>query len=258
MNAMLCRHIEYPCRHRLGYGVKWTGAWGVLGCRALPLRGCWGNCRSAPCIDIGIHINSSKHHTLMRIATCMYVNPKSDALSSHPHVCTTQLCWTKPLYYLVYTLLHCCLSVATALLKWFGPYAIYCTRSVRCSANCQALHQHSMPHLLRHLICLVSTAWHIQGGHPLSRLANHCRYSTYILLDLSSTAQTNTLCQATLGLHLVRLISLHLSHLLQELTAKYLEQFSSGVTLTLAAFRPSSKSGAAEIERITKVCSKPI
>ncbi|KAL0053768.1 hypothetical protein WJX82_010500 [Trebouxia sp. C0006] len=39
---------------------------------------------------------------------------------------------------------------------------------------------------------------------------------------------------------------------LQELTSRYLEQLSSGTTLTLAAFRPASKSGAAEIERITK------
>ncbi|KAL0033719.1 hypothetical protein WJX77_002381 [Trebouxia sp. C0004] len=39
---------------------------------------------------------------------------------------------------------------------------------------------------------------------------------------------------------------------LQELTSRYLEQLSSGTTLTLAAFRPGSKSGAAEIERITK------
>ena len=41
----------------------------------------------------------------------------------------------------------------------------------------------------------------------------------------------------------------------QELTSRYLEQLSSGTTLTLAAFRPASKSGAAEIERITKVWS---
>ena len=41
--------------------------------------------------------------------------------------------------------------------------------------------------------------------------------------------------------------------LLQELTSRYLEQVSSGTTLTLAAFRPATKSGAAEIERITKV-----
>ena len=41
----------------------------------------------------------------------------------------------------------------------------------------------------------------------------------------------------------------------QELTSRYLEQLSSGTTLTLAAFRPASKSGAAEIERITKVRS---
>ena len=40
--------------------------------------------------------------------------------------------------------------------------------------------------------------------------------------------------------------------LLQELTARYLEQLSSGTSLSLAAFRPSTK-GAAEIERITKV-----
>ena len=40
---------------------------------------------------------------------------------------------------------------------------------------------------------------------------------------------------------------------LQELTSRYLEQLSSGTTLTLAAFRPATKSGAAEIERITKV-----
>jgi len=40
----------------------------------------------------------------------------------------------------------------------------------------------------------------------------------------------------------------------QALTSRYLEQLSSGTTLTLAAFRPASKSGAAEIERITKVC----
>ncbi|KAL3150757.1 hypothetical protein ABBQ32_000532 [Trebouxia sp. C0010 RCD-2024] len=39
---------------------------------------------------------------------------------------------------------------------------------------------------------------------------------------------------------------------LQELTSRYLEQLSSGTTLTLAAFRPATKSGAAEIERITK------
>lgn len=42
----------------------------------------------------------------------------------------------------------------------------------------------------------------------------------------------------------------------QELTAKYLEQLSSGVSLSLAAFRPATKSGAAEVERITKVCYK--
>ena len=42
---------------------------------------------------------------------------------------------------------------------------------------------------------------------------------------------------------------------LQELTSRYLEQLSSGTVLTLAAFRPASKSGAAEIERITKVSS---
>ena len=41
--------------------------------------------------------------------------------------------------------------------------------------------------------------------------------------------------------------------LLQELTSRYLEQLSSGTTLTLAAFRPATKSGAAEIERINKV-----
>lgn len=41
--------------------------------------------------------------------------------------------------------------------------------------------------------------------------------------------------------------------MVQELTSRYLEQLSSGTTLSLAAFRPASKSGAAEIERITKV-----
>lgn len=40
---------------------------------------------------------------------------------------------------------------------------------------------------------------------------------------------------------------------LQELTARYLEQLSTGISLTLAAFRPATKSGAAEVERITKV-----
>lgn len=46
-----------------------------------------------------------------------------------------------------------------------------------------------------------------------------------------------------------------LGFMVQELTARYLEQLSSGVSLSLAAFRPSTKMGAAEIERITKVQS---
>lgn len=39
---------------------------------------------------------------------------------------------------------------------------------------------------------------------------------------------------------------------LQELTSRYLKQLSSGTSLSLAASRPSTKTGAAEIERITK------
>ena len=44
----------------------------------------------------------------------------------------------------------------------------------------------------------------------------------------------------------------------QEHTAAFLEQLSSGTTLTLSATRPSGKNSDSEIERINKVCSRMI
>ena len=70
--------------------------------------------------------------------------------------------------------------------------------------------------------------------------------------------QTSTparLCSAEGGTHMTRASRADEQVLcLQELTSGYLEQLSSGTTLTLSATRPGSR-GLTEIERINKVCT---
>lgn len=47
---ILAHSVVWKCRW--GFGVRLSGVWAALGCRALPLKGFWGNCRCPVCSHV--------------------------------------------------------------------------------------------------------------------------------------------------------------------------------------------------------------